>query len=244
MGIDETRSPWPLAGGLSALCVVMLIGGLAFLLVGSRPEPVKAPTAFKKFNASDQSFACEYPDGWRKAAGESHGIASAARFTRGEALIRVESDLTGSLMGDMSRGGGGVPEVSGMPDTSGGTVDLSGIPGAASLGLGNLKIDNRPAVEKLHEARKKAFVEELAEEGLSEYTEKPLQAFRTQIGEARWSEYQAQGGFLAADVHGFRATIMGTERAIYVQCQATEKDWKMVEPAFKRVIGSLAPAGR
>ena len=55
MGIDESKSPWPLAGWLSALCGFVLIGGIAFVLVAMRPEPITAPKSFKKFAAEDQS---------------------------------------------------------------------------------------------------------------------------------------------------------------------------------------------
>jgi hypothetical protein len=245
MGIDESKSPWPLAGALSGLCGLVLIGGLAFLLVAFRPEPVTAPTAFKKFNAADQSFGCEYPDGWAKAAGESHAISSAARFRKGGAVILIESDLTGSLVGDMPQPGAGIPDPSeGAGAPAAGIPDLSGIPGASAVGLGGMKLDRRPAVEKLHEARKKTFEAELKTEGIGEYSEQPAQAFRGQLGDARWSEYSADGGFFTGKIHGIRATIMGTERAIYVQCQSPEKDWKVVAPAFKRVLGSIGPAGR
>jgi hypothetical protein len=228
MGIDESKSPWPQAGWLSALCGFVLVGGLAFVLYALQPVPIKAPTAYKPFTAGDQSFACEYPDGWKKRSDESHGIAAAAKFSQGEAVIFIKSDLTGSLIADMPQGSGAMP-------------DLSGVPGAESMGLGNVKMDNRPPVEKLHEARKKQFATELLEQGIGEYEEQAPKAYRSQIGEARWSEYTANGNFLTQKVHGYRATIMGTERAIYVKCQAPEKDWKTVQAAFQRVLGSVGP---
>lgn len=233
---------WPLAGGLSAVCLLILVGGGAFVLTASRPKPITAPKAFKTFAAADGSFRCEYPDGWSKAAGASHGISSLARFKNGEAVIDVESDLTGSLIGDMPNPGGGMP--GGDLETGGGGAavpDLSGMPGMEKLGLGNIKMDRRPAVERLHESRKKMLESELKLESLEEVTEQPAKAFRSQLGDARWSEFTAKGTFLTSDVHGYRATIMGTERAIYVKCQAPEKDWKLVDAAFKRVIGSLSP---
>lgn len=242
MSFDDTRSPWPLAGGLTAACLLTVVGGGAFVLTASRPKPVTAPTAFKTFAAADGSFRCEYPDGWGKRAGDSHGIASAARFSSGEAAIVVESDLTGSLIGDMPQPGGGMPGTD--PETGGGGAavpDLSSMPGMEKLGLGNVKMDRRPAVERLHESRKKILERELKIDGHEELTEQPAKAFRSQLGDARWSEFTAKGGFMSGDVHGYRATIMGTERAIYVTCQASEKDWKLVDAAFKRVIGSVGP---
>jgi hypothetical protein len=212
------------------------------VLTASRPKPITAPKTFKAFTASDGSFRCEYPEGWSKGAGASHGIASMARFKDGAAVIDVESDLTGSLMADMPTPGGGMP--GGDTETAGGGAavpDLSSMPGMEKLGLSGLKIDRRPAVERLHEARKKSLETELKVDGHEELTEQPAKAFRSQLGDARWSEFTAKGNFMTGDVHGYRATIMGTERAIYVTCQAPEKDWKLVDAAFKRVIGSLAP---
>jgi hypothetical protein len=220
-----------------------VVGGGAFVLTASRPRPITAPKTFKSFTAADGSFRCEYPEGWSKASGDSHGIASLARFKSGEAVIDVKSDLTGSLIGDMPTPGGGMP--GGDPETGGGGAavpDLSSMPGMEKLGLGNVKMDRRPAVERLHEAGKKELERDLKIEGHEELTEKPAQAFRSQLGDARWSEFTAKGsGFMSSDVHGYRATIMGTERAITVTCQASEKEWKVVDAAFKRVIGSIGP---
>lgn len=240
MSFDESRSPWPLAGGLTAVCLLTLVGGGAFVLTASRPKPITAPKTFKTFAAADGSFRCEYPEGWTKASGASHGIASMARFKNGGAVIDVESDLTGSLMGDMPTPGGGMPGGDAEMGGSGAAVpDLSSMPGMEKLGMGNLKLDRRPAVERLHESRKKVLETELKADGLEEVAEQPAKAFRSQLGDARWSEFTAKGNFLTGNVHGYRATIMGTERAIYVKCQAPEKDWKLVDAAFKRVIGSI-----
>jgi len=243
MSFDDSRSPWPLAGGLTAVCLLTLVGGAAFVLTASRPKPITVPKTFKSFAAADGSFRCEYPEGWGKKSADSHGIASAARFRSGEAYIMVESDLTGSLLGDMPTSGG-MP--SGDLESAGGGAavpDLSSMPGMEKLGLSGVKMDRRPAVERLHESRKKTLEAELKMEGREEVTEQPAKAFRSQLGDARWSEFTAKGGFLTGDVHGYRATIMGTERAIYVTCQASEKDWKLVDAAFKRVIGSVGPGG-
>jgi hypothetical protein len=232
---------------LTAVCLLTLVGGGVFVLTASRPKPVVVPKTFKTFAAADGSFRCEYPEGWKKRSGDSHGIASLARFQSGGAVIDVESDLTGSLMGDMPSPGGGMPggeTPGGETESAGGGAavpDLSSMPGMEKLGLGNVKMDRRPAVERLHEGRKKLLESELKADGIEEVTEQPAKAFRSQLGDARWSEFTGKGGFMAGDVHGYRATIMGTERAIYVTCRASEKEWKVVDAAFKRVIGSVGP---
>ncbi|MGV3720194.1 MAG: hypothetical protein ACO1SX_04720 [Actinomycetota bacterium] len=241
--MDEARNPWPLAGGLSAVCGFVLVGGLAFILMGSKPEPITAPTAFKPYTAADKAFRCEYPDGWEQSGGSRMGVASNGKFTKGAAVIEVDADLTGSLLFDMPTPGG-VDPASGDPGASGaGMPDLSSIPGMEKLAGVDLKMDRRPPVEKLHEARKKAFAAEMKGRGISEVEEAAPQAFRSQIGDARWSAYTAQGNMFVGKVKGYRASIMGGERAIYVNCQAPEKDWPKVDKAFQRVIGSIAPGG-
>jgi hypothetical protein len=229
--LDTSSNPWPLAGGLITLCLAVLLGGGAFVFAHSSPEKVTAPTTFSTFQANDKSFQCEYPSDWHKRSGESQAIASMASFERGNARIEVTADLAGSLMGDMPAPGAGLP-------------DLSQVPGAGSLpGLSGLKMDTRPAVERLHEADKKETKLEVEASGFSEYDEDAPQKFECRMGDARSSTFHAKGGFLTGNLKGIRATIMGPERAVKVICRAPEKDWDMLQPAFQRVLKSIAPPG-
>ena len=200
--MDTSSNPWPLAGGLITLCVATLLGGGAFILSRSSPEKITAPTTFSTFKAKDNSFQCEYPSDWLNQSGESQAFASMARFERGNARIEVTSDLAGSLMGDMPAPGAGLP-------------DLSQVPGAGSRpGLSGLKVDNRPAVERLHEADKKQTKLEIEGSGFSEYDEEAPQKFECRMGDARFSTFHAKGGVLTGDLKGIRATITGPERAV------------------------------
>lgn len=230
--MDTSSNPWPLAGGLITLCLATLVGGGAFVFSRSAPEKITAPTTFSTFKAGDNSFQCDYPSDWHKKSGESQAIASMARFERGNARIEVKADLVGSLMGDMPAPGAGLP-------------DLSQVPGAASLpGLSGLKVDNRPAVERLHEADKKEAKLETEASGYSEYEEDSPQKFESRMGDSRYSTFHAKGGFMTGNLKGIRATIMGPERAVKVVCRAPEKDWDTLQPAFQRVLQSIAPPGR
>jgi len=171
------------------------------------------------------------------------GIMSTGTFTKGTAEIEVESDLTGSLVGDMPAPLAGDMPDSEIPTSGAGVPDLSSMPGMEKLaGLGG-KMDRRPAVEKLHEGRKEGFAKELQKKGISEFEEAAPKAFQSAMGDARWSSYTAKGNMLTGKVKGYRATIMGTERAIYVNCVASEKDWPKLDKAFQRVIGSISPGG-
>jgi hypothetical protein len=55
------------------------------------------------------------------------------------------------------------------------------------------------------------------------------------------AEFTGDGGLFAGKVHGYRATNLGGERAFYVLCQCSERDWMMLKPAFERAMGSMAP---
>ena len=69
---------------------------------------VPAPTAFVSYNAPDGRFACDYPKGWEAvgSGGKTDAPLSYARFTMGNAEIKVDADFAGSLFGDIARSSG------------------------------------------------------------------------------------------------------------------------------------------
>jgi hypothetical protein len=52
------------------------------------------------------------------------------------------------------------------------------------------------------------------------------------------TEFTAKTAF-GSGIHGYRATIIGHERAITVFCTCPEDDWAGVKPAFDKVLLSL-----
>jgi hypothetical protein len=111
-----------------------VIAVIAFLVIGRKPEAAKAPAKFVPFSASDNAFAGQAPDGWRREqAGGGGGMASGVTITQGRTRIHIFSDLTGSLMADISR--------------------------AADSRLAN----PRPPVEKLHMGGKKSMEDKWTE---------------------------------------------------------------------------------
>jgi hypothetical protein len=226
MDANRSSNPWPLAGGLTGLCVVTLVGGIAFVISALKPKPVPRPTSFSSFTAADKSFRCDYPSDWKVDADESGAVASAARFKREGGRIFVMSDLAGSLTGEIQKAPGDI--VGSLPPGAGG--------GAASE-------LTRPPVEKLHLGAKTKFEASLAEKGYQEYDEQSMQSFQSAAGDARYSEFTARGSGLKGNIHGYRATILATERRITVSCRCPESDWPNLKDAFLRVIGSVAPGG-
>jgi hypothetical protein len=67
---------------------------------------VAAPTAFVQYNSPDGRFSCDYPKGCEAAGGgKADKPISWAKFTAGNAEIRVDADFAGSLFGDMAKAG-------------------------------------------------------------------------------------------------------------------------------------------
>ena len=203
--------------GLGVVAVVALV--LIFIFKASKPEVISAPTAFVTFTAPDKSFACEAPSDWQRQGMSLHGTTGGARFEKGAAKIAILADLQGSLMGDIARA------------TSAQSENFNGM-----LPPGAQMPKQKPPVEALHEAGRKTTAEQF-----EAYEEQPAQPFNSRAGEARFSEWTAEGGRMTGKLHGYRATLLNNDRLITVFCQAPEGSWKALQPAFSRIIGSIAP---
>ena len=65
-----------------------------------------APKAFVPYNSTDGRFSCDCPKGWEATGGgKPDKPISWAKFTAGNAEIRVDTDFAGSLFGDMAKAG-------------------------------------------------------------------------------------------------------------------------------------------
>ena len=96
------RSPSFLARLISTIQMLSLLGAVAGC-GGSVP----APKAFATYNSPDGRFSCDYPKGWEAAGGgKADKPISWAKFTAGNAEIRVDADFAGSLFGDMAKASG------------------------------------------------------------------------------------------------------------------------------------------
>lgn len=68
---------------------------------------VPAPTSFTKFDAPDGAFSVEYPTGWDAKGGAPNGSGYTwAKFNKGNAQIKVDTGLSGSLMSDIHKSAG------------------------------------------------------------------------------------------------------------------------------------------
>jgi hypothetical protein len=68
---------------------------------------VPAPTEFVAYSDTGGRFACDRPKDWESdGGGKPDSPNSWAKFTSGNAEIRVEADLAGSLFGDIAKSSG------------------------------------------------------------------------------------------------------------------------------------------
>jgi hypothetical protein len=210
-------------GGIRILPIVLGVLGVAALagilyLKAGKQQMVPAPTSFVKYSAADKSFACQAPAEWQSAGMASHGVAGGALFKKGPAKIDITADLAGSLMGDVA------------------TSQNAAAAGLAEVAPGLAAALSKPPVEKVHEADKARMAAKY-----KEYEEGQMKPFRSAAGEARYSEWTANGGFGKGKLHGYRVTILGSERRIAIICEAPEGSWQNLKPAFEKVIGSMSP---
>lgn len=227
MGEGKSGNPWQLAGILTLVCLLVLGGGGTYVVMAARPERVTKPASLKPYTAKDKSFACIYPDGWKLRDGAGQSMHSFASFTRGGARIRISTDLSGSLMGDISKS----------------PVDLGGIesmPGAGDLGK-VAKEQNKPPVEKIHTADAGDVESFLAGQGFEKFEDGAMQAYQGKAGDSRYSEFTADGGMFRGKIRGFRTTSLATERRVRVIAYAPEEDWAMLKPFYQKVIVSVEP---
>ena len=221
---DTGASPLPkiLLCSFLALCA---FGALAFVVLNKKPEPVAAPAKFVVYTPSDKAFAFAAPQGWARHSSASGGIMSSVGYEKSSAKVDVLSDLEGSLMADLSRGPGQMPDLP---------------PGMMSPEMeAKMKEMNRPPVEKLHETRKGRVGD-----AVEHYQERPMQTLNTPLGEGRCSEWSGDAGrFGGGIMHGYRATVLSGDRRIIFVCRCRESDWKTLKPAFDKMLVSLAPGG-
>jgi hypothetical protein len=196
----------------SGLACVFIVGSVA--IVGCHPkDPMTAPKSYVAFEALDKSFKGMAPEGWKVQRSGLQGTLTTAKISRLDASINIVSDLQGSLMGDM---------MTATNNQMGGLTEGSGV---------NLPAP-KPAVEKLHAAGKARLEKKYENE---DYEEKAMQNMQTKLGEARYSEFTAKG------VHGFRVTILASDRLFQITEVGDADEWTILQPIFAKVVAELAP---
>jgi hypothetical protein len=133
-----------------AICMISILSGCN--------SPAVIPTTFETFNAPDGSFAVTYPTEWQAEDG-GKGDFLWAKFASGSAFISIETDVAGSVMGDIAKS----------------HVNL--------IGMKDSGQDESP-VAKVHETERESFE---ADNGVKEQT--PSMPIVTKLGEGRKAEF-------------------------------------------------------
>jgi hypothetical protein len=94
---------------------------------------------------------------------------------------------------------------------------------------------SKPAVEKVHLADATAF-----EKKYEDFKDKAMQNLQTPLGDGRFTEWTGKNDE-GVEMHGYRATILGSQRAFSFNTRCPESDWKNLKPAFEKVILSVKP---
>jgi len=198
--------------GLGMAAVVLV--GLIFVLRALKPVIVTAPTHYKTYTAIDNTFSCDQPDGWKMhETGATNGNLATVTFEQSHVRVRVVSDATGSIMGDIAT----------ASNNSASSETLPGMPPPPPP---------KPAVEQLHERDVAQITSDLPG-----YKEGTMQKLDSRVGDARVSEWTADGG----KMHGYRVTMLGGDREFTVICLSPERNWSILQPAFQHIITSIVP---
>lgn len=185
------------------------------MLPGCGGGSVPAPTSYKTWNAKDGTFQFPYPAGWEARGGGKHGIQW-ANIEKGSALIRVDINLSDSVIGDIGEA------VSSGRDSA--------------LGEMGAELDEElTPVAQVHELRKDEIIEK---QGYKDYEELNSENYQPRLGPARRSEFTAKKG-MGRKVHGYRATILAHNNGVRVICHCNESDWAHLQAAFKKALDEM-----
>ncbi len=91
-----------------------------------------------------------------------------------------------------------------------------------------------PLVEQMHQKDVAQWMD-----ALPNFKDTKAEPFDSKFGDARVSEWTASKGNIK--LHGYRATMASSDREISVFCLTPERNWKILEPAFQRIITSVGP---
>ena len=145
----------------SRACIVFF--GLAAAFPGCN-RPTVIPSSYETYNAGDGSFQILCPKEWT-SEGSGKGGYYFAKFTSGGAEISVETNIVGSLLGDIAKSGIMVP------------------------GMATMNQKEIPPVVAVHEQERAGFEDDLS------VKEQAATDLKTTLGEARRSEFTGKKTF-------------------------------------------------
>jgi hypothetical protein len=175
-------------------------------------EPLTTPKAFKKFNAKDGTFAVEYPDTWKAEGGGGQGIQW-AEFSKGSALVTINTNISGSVIADIA--------------------------GSTNPGLDGDAIDPKEAEKLAPAAAAHNWIKQdpTRFEKFKKYEEQEPTKITPPIGEGRKSLFTATSG--GRKLKGYRITIPTNDKALIIFAYAPEKDWSKVQGAYDSMFDKM-----
>lgn len=189
---------------LFASVILLLVVGLS-----GCGSSVAIPSSYKSWNAKDGTFKLNYPANWEAKGGGKQGIQWAS-FASGKASIRVDTDVSSSLMGGIGQVGMGFGEELSEEDA----MELAPVHG-------------------IHEGRKEQFAEDMRA-----YSEEDPIKFSSSLGEGRKSAFSSSEG-MGTKIRGYRATVLSNNKGIHIVCKCPAKYWDELKPAFDEILESL-----
>ncbi len=218
----------PARTGLFLAVGLVLLAAL-FLAAKRGGERLAAPASFLSYLAPDKSFVCDAPAGWeRHEAGVEGSEVAGVLFQQGAAKVEITSDQSSGATADMINAANAQQQQM--------REDMQSNAQANPALAQSLPTPPPPvsAVEQLHRGEAAEYAARYAD-----YAEKPIHAFQSQLGDARLSEWTGRGS-MGTRLHGYRVTMLGRDKRIRLNCRCPEGDWKTLQPAFVRVIHSVA----
>jgi len=201
-------------GVLGTLLLAAVLWGLFWVYKATHLPPVLAPTAYTQFYVGDGGFSIAQPAGWTSDSGGSNGVESNATFVSGKAKIYADSDLGGSLNGDMITASNNQQQEA-----------------ADQLGK---QITLTPPVVTLHREGAAAM-----SDLYGKYQEQPMQQFQSNLGAGWYSEFTGIGGTFTGPVHGYRATILSNDRRVTAILVCRQSDWAALQAPYMHVLQSI-----
>jgi hypothetical protein len=203
---------------------LLALAGMTVLFAKSGPRVI-APAPLKLVSISDKSLALHAPGNWKPKIVSSHAVMSSITFKPDKTqYFEIESDLTGSLVAEMSRSSGAQAEAfQGMPGFGGSTGMLPNDP-------------KKTPLEKLHD-RYGAMLKE----NYLEYTEGKTEHTQIAGQEALQTDftYKTRDFFDSKTMTGRRLTALTGERSVTVEYRCIETRKKDLFPVFVKMVKSV-----
>ncbi len=182
-------------------------------LIAGCSASVDAPTEFEKWTDNDKAFSIDFPSDWSADGGGKNGVKW-AEFTKGSAAIKLDFDVSSSVIGDIASGGAGALNHD------------------ANKNLSEEDMIQLAPIHKAHQMNKLKTSDQF-----TNYSEGEALPYKCGLGDSRKSEFQASS--MTGSIRGFRSTSLTLNNGVLITCTCRAADWEKLKPAFSRVLESL-----